>query len=148
VNLGGDKIRLSSKARGTNTYRAPELIEYRQFSRKTDVWAIGCIIFRIATMSRRRPFQDDFNASRYLIVSETPAPALTPEDNMELVRNVGDVPFYKHLNAIIEDCFKREYQQRPTAVDLYERFKCLREKLMVDLKKESMVEKTDDPLFV
>ena len=130
VQLGGDIIRLSSKARGTNTYRAPELIQYRQFSRKSDIWAIGCILFRVATANQKRPFHDDLNAFKYRIVVDTPTPKLTAQDNKSLDRIVGNMPFYEHLNGVIADCFNRDDQQRPTAEDLYERFENLRNQLM------------------
>lgn len=46
-------------ARGTSGYRAPELVrEDASYNNKVDIWALGCILYELAT--RRRAFANDY----------------------------------------------------------------------------------------
>jgi serine/threonine protein kinase len=52
----------TSLARGTASYRAPEVLKYKSNSR-TDIFALGCIIFEIVTS--RRLFSSDWAVQEY-----------------------------------------------------------------------------------
>jgi len=52
----------TSLARGTSSYRAPEVLKYRSNSR-TDIFALGCIIFEIITTERL--FSGDWEVAEY-----------------------------------------------------------------------------------
>ena len=65
---------ISKTRRGTDTYRSPELVDPHdqegnsqpaEVSRKSDVWAVGCILFRLATTDRSAPFKDDWAVRAY-----------------------------------------------------------------------------------
>lgn len=50
--------------RGTVGYRAPELLaDYATFNNKVDIFALGCILFELA--SGKKAFKDDFNVLDY-----------------------------------------------------------------------------------
>jgi serine/threonine protein kinase len=51
-------------ARGTQCYRAPELLKNSEFTNKVDIWALGCILCELATT--RTPFTSDFQLFQYL----------------------------------------------------------------------------------
>src|SRR5271155_2995181 len=52
-------------ARGTPCYRAPELLRERaEYSNKVDIFAMGCILFELAT-GGRKAFADDINAYEF-----------------------------------------------------------------------------------
>lgn len=53
----------SSEARGSDGYRAPELLENRVFNKEVDVWSLGCILFELAT--GRQAFDSDFLVSKH-----------------------------------------------------------------------------------
>jgi serine/threonine protein kinase len=70
----------TSGSRGSPGYRAPELVrEMAQYSTKTDIWSLGCILYELVTY--RRAFLDDFAVFRFLF-----CPAPLPFD----VNAVGD----------------------------------------------------------
>jgi serine/threonine protein kinase len=127
---GEDGIIASSKQRGTDTYRAPELLKEKQCSHKSDIWAIGCILFRVATMNKRCAFKTDWETFVYYSDLKTSIPTLIGEDNTELVREFNDLPFYQHLNTLIATCLDRDPLKRPTASDLYNQFEDLWEAVM------------------
>ena len=47
-------------ARGTSSYRAPELLieDHAVFSNKVDIWSLGCILYELSV--GRKAFADDF----------------------------------------------------------------------------------------
>src|SRR5271170_3501208 len=58
---------LSLTKRGTDAYRAPELAEFAYdkpgiASKKSDIWALGCILFNLATTGKETAFKNDFRA--------------------------------------------------------------------------------------
>ena len=119
----GQSFVLSHRKRGTNKYRAPELIEQCFASKMCDIWAIGCILYRIATMDDDGAFQDDCQweangCGRCQFGRATPR--LTPTHNKQLVQTVSSgtelkVPFWQQLNLVLEECFNLEPRKRPTA---------------------------------
>jgi serine/threonine protein kinase len=50
-------------ARGTQGYRAPELLRGAAYSNKVDIWALGCILHELAVA--RKVFPDDETARSY-----------------------------------------------------------------------------------
>jgi serine/threonine protein kinase len=148
---GEDGIIASSNRRGTDTYRAPELLKLKQCSHKSDIWAIGCILFRVATMNKRCAFQSDWDTFVYYSNLDASIPKLIGEDNTELVAKFKDLPFYQHLNTLIAACLDRDPLNRPTALDLYNQFEALWDEVMGTEMTPSPVPSTDSddsPLLV
>jgi hypothetical protein len=55
---------VSNFSRGTESYRAPELIrEHPVFTKKVDIWAVGCIFYEIVTS--RKAFHGDWRVREY-----------------------------------------------------------------------------------
>ena len=56
-------------ARGVPGYRAPELLpQDPKYSNKSDIWALGCILYEMLT--RRRAFSSDFQVYQWMHSSE------------------------------------------------------------------------------
>jgi serine/threonine protein kinase len=55
----------TSGARGTESYRAPELVKFpgATFSDRSDIWAAGCILHELA--SRQKAFRSDWHVGEY-----------------------------------------------------------------------------------
>src|SRR5271169_1974562 len=56
----------SSKGRGSDGYRAPELIgskEIREFTKKVDIWALGCIMYEL--LAEEQAFSNDDKTRTY-----------------------------------------------------------------------------------
>ncbi|CAD8104345.1 unnamed protein product [Paramecium sonneborni] len=65
------EIALNGTRVGTPLYLAPELVQHEPYDYKVDVWALGCIIFQLAT--HEPPFQgDNLIALGYSIVNHPP----------------------------------------------------------------------------
>jgi len=58
---------LSEEARGTASYRAPELYqEQASFNNKVDIWALGCILFELVVLQKAFPGTYGWTAIAYL----------------------------------------------------------------------------------
>jgi len=58
----------SKDGRGTNGYRAPELLE-GHYTNKVDIWGLGCILFEIDT--KRKTFSSDYEVFQYAHASSS-----------------------------------------------------------------------------
>jgi serine/threonine protein kinase len=136
IPVDDDAIVFSSRRRGTETYRAPELVSNGEVSRKLDIWAFGCVLLRVASMKMRRAFLYDNLAVVFKEHPEIPVPQLDPAHNGELLETTlcpdsGQlVPFYQQINSILEICFAREPRDRATASQLKTRFEKIRDALI------------------
>ena len=55
-------------ARGTSSYRAPELLKTGQYTNKVDIWALGCIVYEL--FASRKAFEDDFAVFQFSVSKE------------------------------------------------------------------------------
>jgi serine/threonine protein kinase len=125
--------------RGTDGYRAPEIPEFNYdpsgnsvpgtFSKGSDVWALGCILFEIATTRNRRAFGSDYETIAYTQSLEGfQLPQLREADNENLKLEIicpplgHRVPVWKEINAILDLCFKKDPEERVAASELEVRF--------------------------
>jgi serine/threonine protein kinase len=112
-SITNTSVGYSSGGWGANGYRAPELIQYQEFSDKTDIWEVGCMLIEIASAGTRVAFKDDIATVMY--ANEfTETPKLHIEDNPEL-----DASFLLFLNAVLGHCLSRQPEGRPY---LYQEF--------------------------
>lgn len=109
----------SSGRWGAEAYRAPELLQNHEFSTKTDIWGIGCILMQVASSGRRFAFKDDLAAVIYAnqISGGGTTPKLYIDDNPEL-----DESFLLFLNTALSYCLNPAPEGRPTAEILYQEF--------------------------
>ena len=99
-------------SRGTMGYRAPEfLLELPTYTKKVDIWAIGCILGEIAGIPRF--FETDFAVQQWYTQGQgLPFPASFDRSIMG----------YNHLMEIIRLTMHREPSQRPPARELQQLF--------------------------
>lgn len=132
----------SEHRRGTSAYRAPELLDFSFdasgrtepgfVTRQCDIWAIGCIIFNVSVTGSSEAFANDDRIFAFSKGYEGHIiPRLDERCNPALglkVRGVGKdrlVPFWEHINSILEICFERDPVRRGTATDLKKKFEGL-----------------------
>lgn len=110
VDFGTSSHATSTKAhttrlgRGTASYRAPEIIsEDARYTNKVDIWALGCILFELATGGKA--FSADWNVHEYAVtnsVIDISIPLLPPV-------------LESHLSANIQALLEKVPRQRPRA---------------------------------
>lgn len=102
------KARATTLARGTPVYRAPELLaESPLYTKKADIWALGCIVFELCT--GLRPFRNDS------AVKEFRSPTnLSIDFDQGLSPSFQDVVVREWIYAMLQ----KSYQDRPSARNL------------------------------
>jgi serine/threonine protein kinase len=116
-------------ARGTNGYRAPELIkDDSTFNNKVDIWALGCITYELAT--RRKAFDSDWN-----IMAFVSGGGLSSRPELEPTSLDDRSKFY--LQEIINSMLAIELWKRPSASDLLKAMAFLNELLGIDAIDQS-----------
>jgi serine/threonine protein kinase len=135
--IGSDSFVLSHRRRGTDTYRPPELVKGDpdlyghpspgEVCRKSDIWAIGCILFRIACMNKASAFEDDLDA----LTGRVPALDIKePTMWHQLTRPLDaqrSLVFCQQTKEVFAVCFARDPNERETAFQLKERFERMRD---------------------
>ena len=89
---------------GTPYYLSPELCENKPYSYKTDVWALGCVLYEMVTNSR--PFQANNQGALLLRIVQGKYPAI----NKSL--------YSPELLRISKSMLQKDVRLRPTIEDL------------------------------
>lgn len=113
---GGSKTFLASQlGRGTESYRAPELVTQKEYNNTVDIWAIGCILYELATF--KKAFSNDFEVYEYS----------KGQISFEIVLDGFDEASATSMEELILRILKVEPNDRPSAGELVKEFKKLAE---------------------
>ena len=119
----------STQGRMTIIYSAPELIIHGKYSKKSDIWAMGCILYEVcfAPHDRRKAFATTTAMTSYYF-NETIAPPQIGWDNLGIRRETIPEYYMRNqdkvekrwdgLNIIFAAVFRRKPEERPTALEL------------------------------
>ena len=121
--MGGHSIleQTTLYGRGTPGYRAPELLllnnrstgsENSSFSKKSDIWALGCILYEL--VFGEQPFPSDMSAREYV----TAGRALINPISLEYIAPYSGAAVIRLLSAMLD----RAPARRPSAKVLCENF--------------------------
>lgn len=91
---------------GTPYYLSPEICKNQPYSWASDIWALGCILYELATL--RVPFS---------------APNITALLNKITSQSPPQIPdiYSLGLRQLCRDCLQREWKRRPSAAALLQR---------------------------
>jgi serine/threonine protein kinase len=117
---------VSMRRRSTEAYCSPELLFKCIYSSKSDIWAMGCILFEscFATVDQRRAFSDICSLAQYFSDLRFPPPqigwvafGLNPNDMPIQYRPRKDCveSIWAGLNIIFAAVFRRNPDERPDA---------------------------------
>lgn len=97
---------ISDGFRGTNGYRAPELMINACFNKTVDVWGLGCVLFELAT--RTKAFESDWHIQDYHRSIST------------LKLFIKGIPtiLQCHLYEMTQELLHRDYKLRPCVSEL------------------------------
>jgi len=118
-------------ARGTSTYRAPELRPNKKFNNKVDIWAVGCIFYEVVFL--QKAFSSDYDVASFVQRKEsTTSDGLGFPFDSGIFRNIrngcgSETPEFEPLKAIIQqvigDTLNIDPLARPSARDFNSTFK-------------------------
>eukprot|EP01047_Picozoa_sp_COSAG01_P045995 COSAG01_NODE_4282_length_5176_cov_3.204058_1_plen_384_part_00 len=94
---------------GTPFYMSPELFEEKPYSAKTDVWALGCVLFEVCTYGR--PFEASNQAALMLKI-------LRGKYDEQAISNKGYSP---ELADVVSACLTMDPAFRPAVEELLSR---------------------------
>ena len=103
-------------SRGTNCYRAPELIdetEKRVVTMKSDIWALGCVMYEL--IAEKKAFPSEYNV--FLFTSEN-RKIEVPELPLHVDRRFRSV-----IGVLLQHTLAKDWWVRPSARSVFE---CLR----------------------
>jgi len=109
AKLDGLSLTATGKVLGTTAYMSPEQARGEAVDHRTDVWAMGVILYEM--LSGSRPFQAEYaEAVTYSILCEEPTPigALLPNVPMQLAHVI---------HRMLEKPLDRRYQQVEEVLD-------------------------------
>ena len=88
---------------GTPYYLSPEICEDKPYNDKSDIWALGCILYDLCTY--KKPFTAKSQGGLILkILNEDPKPI--------------DTYYSKELRDLVTEIFNKDYQKRPSCEDI------------------------------
>ena len=93
---------------GSMNWMAPEVME-RPYDERSDVWSLGCIILELATCA----FLDSIQISRILFEIKQ-----NPQCLEDILADLPKQGYSLELSQLIRTMLRRNFQQRPTAVEL------------------------------
>lgn len=98
----------TENARGTPSYRAPELLaEVSTFSNFVDIWGLGCILYEITV--KKKAFSNDWSVREYAV---SKSKIIVPLD--DTVESEIRIP----LTNLIHEMLRVNPRARPSAQDL------------------------------
>ncbi|KAL1132427.1 hypothetical protein AAG570_010382 [Ranatra chinensis] len=115
---------------GTPYYISPEMCEGKQYDKKSDIWALGCILYELAC--REKPFQGQnlpVLVNKIMKGTYDPLPAV----------------YSGRLCSLIEDLLQKDPFKRPSCTDILQRVKSITEELkqysqtLLDLENRSVL---------
>lgn len=97
---------------GTPYYLSPEICEDKPYNDKSDVWALGCILYELCTY--QHPFTAKSQGGLILkILNDNPKPI--------------NSYYSKDLSSLVDALFNKDFQKRPSCEEIL-RMKCVIEK--------------------
>lgn len=111
-----NSLRTSRDSKGTNGYRAPELLgpysfDQSVYNNRVDIWSIGCILFELAT--GEKAFAGDI-ATYAFKVSASALPVPLDEGFSETCKET--------IRSEIAAMLQLDYKSRPSSANLLESF--------------------------
>eukprot|EP00057_Strongylocentrotus_purpuratus_P017296 XP_011671770.1 PREDICTED: serine/threonine-protein kinase Nek9-like [Strongylocentrotus purpuratus] len=111
--LGDDKM--AESVVGTPLYMSPELVKGQQYNAKSDVWAIGCVLYELLTLRRV------FEASNQLKVVW----GIVQKEHEDI-----DERYSKEMHSLVTQLLAKDPENRPSAAEI------MANPLLSDKKKE------------
>lgn len=114
---------------GTPFYMSPEIIAGRAYNAKSDIWALGCVIYEMCA------FEPPFTARDQM--------ELNKKIKMGIVPSVTRFNYSEGLNHAIQSCLRQEEKMRPSAAGLLKRPEIImaRQQLTYFDREELLMEK-------
>jgi len=109
---GTARLQLTESGRGSNGYRAPELIgETSWFNQKSDIWCLGCIFYELST--GKPAFRSDFEVFEFRSPETLSFPAVQflPDEFKRLARDEW-----------IDQLLQRDHELRPNVRSILSNF--------------------------
>ena len=91
---------------GTPYYLSPEMCEEKPYNEKSDVWALGCILYELCCY--KHPFNANSQGALILKIIK---------GKFESIPNV----YSEELKKLVEDLLKRDFKVRPTVREVLKR---------------------------
>ena len=113
--VSGNELRSTESRRGTNVYRSPEILVGGVYNTKTDIWALGCIVFEFCT--KRTAFSGDHETIDYKYSGARSRKSVF-ESSFLWPTNKEAINAREILTRFVDQTLLLEWEDRPTCSDL------------------------------
>ncbi|XP_037602492.1 serine/threonine-protein kinase Nek9 [Sebastes umbrosus] len=129
---------------GTPYYMSPELCQGSKYNFKSDIWAMGCVIFEVLTLTRTFDATNPLNLCVKIV-----------QGNWTM--DVDSDVFSSELIELVYDCLRQDPAKRPTSDEILDQpiISCRRQELEervallnLAMKKPKLSTQTDTPVAV
>lgn len=135
INEGGSNNVSQSQTCGTSMYMAPECIDGSRYNGKADVYSFGILMYEVVTDTSPYPLLEKGKMSAFKfnkkVIDEDYRPEFT-------------IPVKKSIKKLIERCWSRDPQDRPTFEELFKKLAYNIEDSIDDIYDDQEVEAGDD----
>ena len=100
------KHSMAQTTTGTPYYMSPEIFQNRPYSTKSDIWALGCILFELCALVVPFDAPDVRSLSRRVTMGSNPP---------------FPIRYSSHIKGIFLESVQRDYRSRPSADELLNR---------------------------
>lgn len=89
---------------GTPFYMSPEIINGRAYNAKSDIWALGCVIYEMCAFDPPFQARDQLDLNRKI--------------KNGMVGSITRFGYTDSLNAVVQSCLRQDEKSRPSAAGL------------------------------
>lgn len=110
IDDGGEYIVMIRTKLGTPYYMSPEICKNKSYNNKSDIWALGCVLYELATLNHA--FQSRTMQGLVLRILKGTYPPIPPYVHITCIFIISE--YSQEMDDLINSMLQREAEERPS----------------------------------